>query len=324
MASEFRPSEPSDAPAIAALAQRLLGVAADSPMFSDSHMRWKYWSAQDGTMPRGHVLVRDRAIVAHAGALPLRYRRGQRTFTLLHPFDWMSEPTAIGSGAALLSRLSKLADGLLIVGGSEATRRMVRPLGFRALGEVQLYAASASSASKAASSISIRAVTPETLQSADTSARGPWIGVDRQPTWLRACLSCPATRMLLLAVSRDGHPLGEFLLAHAPAQARIVGFWPASPEPGDRAALVRAAHAYASAEGGHAEIVAMANAPHEAHPLEAAGFHSTGSVPMFVLARPGTLLDDDQLAFQMLDSDFGFLHDGAPRPWLGAPASGAQ
>ena len=189
MPSEFRPTLPGDGPKLARLAQRLLGVAPDSPMFSEHQMRWKYWSTpSDAGLPRGYVLVRDGVIVAHAAVLPLRYRAGGGAFTLLHPFDWMSEPSAIGSGAALLSRLAKLADGLLIVGGSETTRRMVGPLGFRASGEVSLYAAPA--LPSPATPSRLRPLAPDALPG--PSETPPTWSVERQPAWLEACRRCPA------------------------------------------------------------------------------------------------------------------------------------
>ena len=314
MPSEFRPTTTSDGPELRALAQRLLGVAPDSPMFDERHMRWKYWSAGDDGCPRGYVLVRNGAIVAHAGVLPLRFRAPARSVTLLHPFDWMSEPSAIGSGAALLSRLSKQADGLLIVGGSEATRRMVRPLGFRSFGEVQLYATPAATPARAGAS-ETRPLAPAALPRSP-SAPGPWLDVERPPSWLGACLTCPALSMELSSVTRDGRSLGELMLAFAPRQARVAAFWSRSGEPSERAALLLAARELASTRADVDEVVCMANAPHDRRALEDAGFQAVGSVPMFVLAAASTIADADRLSFHMIDGDLAFLHDGQPRSWL--------
>ena len=323
MPSEFRPTRPSDGAELRALAERLLGVAPDSPMFEERHMRWKYWGGGDDSCPRGYVLVRDGAIVAHAGVLPLRCRTPAGPATLLHPFDWMSEPSAIGSGAALLSRLNKLADGLLIVGGSAMTQRMARPLGFRAFGEVQLYAAAAASRSPEpgpkAASYEIRLIAPTALP----RPLGPapsCLGFERSASWLSACLACPALPMELVSVSRDGHALGELMLAFAPGQARVAAFWPRASDPAQRAALLVAARQLAAARAGVDEIVCMANAPDDRRALDAAGFRAVGAVPMFVLAAASMIGDGDWLAFHMLDGDLAFLHDGHPRPWL--PASG--
>jgi hypothetical protein len=316
MPSEFRPTKPSDGPEVRALAQRLLGVAVDSPMFEERHMRWKYWSAEDDACPRGYVLVRDGAIVAHAGVLPLRYRAPGRSVTLLHPFDWMSEPSAIGSGAALLARLSKLADGLLIVGGSEMTRRMVRPLGFRPLGEVGSYATAAAPTPDALACEAQR-IAPAAVVRPEPPAS--WLDVETPSAWLSACSSCPALPMELYRVSQAGQTLGDLMLAFAPGQARIAAFWPRSGEPSQRAALLSAARQLAAARSGVEEVVCMANAPQDRRALEDAGFGAVGSVPMFVLAPASALEGAAGLAFQMLDGDLAFLHDGQRRPWLPEP-----
>jgi hypothetical protein len=319
MRSEFRATQPSDAPALAALARRLLGVAPDGPMFSGRQMRWKYWSAPAPDVgPRGYVLVRDEAIVAHAGVLPLRFRAGSRALTLLHPFDWMSEPSAIGSGAALLQRLRKLADGLLIVGGSEPTRRMVRPLGFRPFGDVHLYAAPATASRGPCCSLS--PLEPEALQGEPAQAGSPWLEVERHPAWLRACLTCPETPMALYAAHDGERPLGELLLAHAPGQLRIAAQWSRSGEPADRALMLHTARSQAAEHAGVGEIACMANTPRDRLALEAAGFHAHDAVPMFVLASRATVGDGEALSFQMIDGDLAFLHHGKPQPWLPSPS----
>ena len=319
MPSEFRPTEPNDGPRLVELAQRLLGVAPESPMFSERHMRWKYWlpASPDDASPRGYVLVRDGAIVAHAAALPLRYHARGRSFTLLHPFDWMSEPSAIGSGAALLQRLSKLADGLLIVGGSETTRRMVRPLGFRGFGDVHMYAAPATPRPSAPPH-RVHPIAPDALAGAPPGGPSPWLSAERRAEWLRACLDCPATPMALLSAGDAARSFGELVLAFAPGQARIAAFWPASARPEERAALLRIARRHAAERSDTDEVVCMANAPHDRAALEDAGFQAVGSVPMFVLAPSSVLSDDDRLGFQMLDGDLAFLHHGEPWPWLPA------
>jgi hypothetical protein len=226
----------------------------------------------------------------------------------------MSEPSAIGSGAAQLSRLGKLADGLMIVGGSEMTRRMVRPLGFRAFGEVPLYAVATASAPPSAA-CEAHPITPELIP-APPNPTAPWLDFERPASWLRACLTCPAIAMDLCSVRCDGQTVGEVLLAFAPGQARIAAFWPRSSEPSARAALLVAARQLAAQRTGIDEVACMANAPDDRRALEDAGFRAVGSVPMFVLAPLSSIPEAARLSFHMLDGDFAFLHDGRPRPWL--------
>jgi hypothetical protein len=334
MPSEFRPTTPSDGPLLVALAQRLLGVSVGSPMFAAAHLHWKYWAPwRHASLARSHVLVRDGHIVAHAGVLPLTCRVRGRVFTLLHPFDWMSEPSAIGSGAALLQRLARLADGLVIVGGSAMTQRMVGPLGFRAVGEVTRYAASAALPATfdgAASApfvgleedVVIRLTArPESPDGEGLELPEPWLSFARTPERLQDYQDCPAAPMAVYSAwrarSSDGKTelrLGGFVLAFAPEQARIVAFWSASRTREDETLLARLAYQQARRHPGVNEVVTMANAPMDQRALVAAGFQPAGTVPMFLLARE--LGGDARLSFQMLDGDVGFLHRGAPDPWL--------
>lgn len=325
MPSLFRPTSPSDEAELVALAERLLGVEPGNPMFGSAHLRWKYWAHWRGSgLARSHVLVRDGRIVAHAGVLPLACREAGRTITFLHPFDWMSEPSAIGSGAALLQRLSRLADGLLIVGGSAMTQRMVRPLGFRALGDVIRYAATAAPEGAAEElarlarqeGLSLSRGIPATQRDCEgRPEEGPWLAILRTPERLEDYLGCPAAPMSVHTVRRGATLLGGFVLALAPGQARIAAHWTAEGRPEDDLSLLRIARSQAARHAGVDEVVCMANAPAEQRALVAAGFASAGSVPMFLLS-PSIVDAEVRVSFQMLDGDVAFLHHGGPQPWL--------
>jgi hypothetical protein len=306
------------------MAERLLGVAPGNPMFATPHLAWKYWAPwRSSASFRSYVLVRDGRIVAHAGALPLACRVGVSTLSLLHPFDWMSEPSAIGSGAALLQRLSKLADGLLIVGGSEMTRRMVLPLGFRAFPGVTLFAspvetdatASSLASKQAPTSLPSRLVAPTLEDCTGIEPPVPWLTTLRTPERIQDYLSCPAVATTVYGVHSAGRRSGGFVLTLAPGQARIAALW-AARDPQHLPAVIHAARGVASRQPGITEVVCMANLPIECDALTAAGFRDVGSVPMFLLDTARCLGQGAQLSFQMLDGDVGFLHHGTPQPWL--------
>lgn len=323
MSSEFRPSSPADAAQIAALAQQVLGVAPDNPMFSSEHLRWKYWQPwSDGRVARSYVMARDGQIVAHVGVLPLQTRVGSDLFTLLHPFDWASVASSIGAGAALLRRVAALADGMIIVGGSTMTQRMAKPLGFRLGGDVARYAWHVPPGGDAAARARLATIDPgyqvrrveAPLRPDQNATPSGWLRFGRSPARLSTLASCPAVEAELHVVSKDGTDLGEFQLVFAPFEARIAAFWCYSDLERDAAPLLRATRATAMAHGGVEEVVCMSNLVEECRALELAGFHPCPSVPMFVLAPrlPATT----QLAFQMLDGDVAFLHNGARQHWL--------
>jgi hypothetical protein len=327
VSSEFRASNPADGQQIAALAQRVLGVAPSNPMFTPEHMHWKYWRPwPDWSGARSFVLTRNGQIVAHAGVLPLVTSGGADGLTLLHPFDWASEPSSIGAGAALLKRIAGLAEGLLIVGGSAATQRMAKPLGFRSTGEVACFAwrvpreglGARDPGTTERERLSTRRLTAQENAGSDSSftPRG-WLRFRRPADGLGALASCPAVACESHAVWLDGAALGGFVLALAPFQARIAGFWCRSDRERDLVALLQAAREQASAHPQVEEVACMTNLPAECRALSAAGFQASPSVPMFVLAPESRLAASTQLAFQMLDGDVAFLHNGARQPWLG-------
>lgn len=289
-------------------------------MFAAPHLHWRYWSRWGATsLARSHVLVKNHRIIAHAGALPLTCRAGGRALTLLHPFDWMSDPEAIGSGARLLLELARLVDGLIIVGGSEMTQRIAAPLGFRTLGEVSRYAAplSPGAALDRDPNISI-SLTPRPSEEdcRGTDPVAPWLAFDRTPERLADYLSCPTAAMAVYTVWRRDERLGGFLMSFVPGQARVAASWSTSSRDHDRVLLARLARGQAKEHPGVDEVVCMTNDLAEQRALLAAGFELEGSVPLFLRTSARELDGEAQLRFQMLDGDVAFLHHGVPQPWL--------
>jgi hypothetical protein len=318
MASTFRPSTPADAPQIAALCRRILDVPPHSPMFSAEHMDWKYWqpwASWPGS--RSYVLAREGRIVAHVAVLPLGVERGPLRATLLHPFDWASEPEAIGSGATLLQRLAALADGLLIVGGSTLTRRMAAPLGFRQLGMVERFVLGADVTVKGASELAAGGVWSTRAVAAQQVAlpSAPRAGFERTAELLGAHERCPVAPARIFAAYERGVPRGGFVLSEAPGQVRISALWGLSPEP-EGVPLVQLACAAARAGGRPLEVVCMANAPPQVQALGRVGFARCEPVPLFLRASAELGETVATLGFQMLDGDVAFLHHGLPETWV--------
>lgn len=321
MSSEFRPSTPADADAITALCQRALSVPEGSPMFSPPHLRWKYWepwAAWAGS--RSYVLTREDRIVAHAAVLPLGFRGHARSFTLLHLLDWASEPAAVGSSVSVLKRISALADGLLIVGGSATTQRMVGPLGFRRLGEVRRYSRSLKDvpALDVAAPLGeyqlfpLRADTPP-IPDVPTGTDVFWS--HRSPAALLDLMRCPAAKIQGHVVVKHGRAVGGFVLVFVPFQNRIAALWSASDSVDDWTSMLRLAERETRAQSACDETVCMTTSHAQAEALEARGFVARGGVPMFVLAPRESMPDDARLAFQMIDGDVAFLHHATPQPW---------
>ena len=308
--AEFRPSTPADGAAIAALCRRVLSVPDGSPMFTAEHMQWKYWDAWPGwSGSRSFVLTRDDRLIAHGAVVPLAFTREGCEHRLVALFDWASEPDAIGSGAALLKRIAGLADGMIMVGGSAMTRRMVGPLGFRRLGEVTRHAC-ASTPPAPAGWTSTRVDSPPPFLPGSTRERILF----HRPA-LRHLLRCPVAATEYHEVSRGGVTAGSFLLSFTPAQAKIADLWCASSELDHWIAIASVARK-AGARPGVDEVACLASEPLQREALARAGFLACGSDPLFALAPPELVPDGATMRVQMLEGDYAFLHHGVPLPWL--------
>jgi hypothetical protein len=319
VSAEFRPSTPADAAEIAALCRRVLAVPAGSPAFAAELMQWKYWTSwPDWPGSRSYVLTRDGRVVAHGAVWPLLFDRGGRRFTLLNFFDWAAEPTALGSGAALVKRLAALADGMVVAGGSDITRRMARPLGFRRFGERIAYARPAAARPEPElgdHSVERMDLIPDAECPRRDSPASGQLEFHRSAAALRELLRCPVAPMEYHVVSRSGSRIGSFLLAHAPAQMRIAGLWPDSDEAGDLRALVELAARQAALRPDVAEVAYLSTTSREALALAGAGFRACGTEPLSILVAPEVIADPTSIRFQMIDSDAAFLHHGAPVRW---------
>jgi hypothetical protein len=287
-------------------------------MFSPEQMSWKYWSTPiDWAGSRSYVLAAGSSLLAHAAVRPLRFSIDGRSRTLLHLFDWAAEPAALGSGAALLRRITSLADGLVILGGSPATRAMVRPLGFRSLPEVARYGVPAQAPqSPVGEAYALEppgtAIDPSLLHRASSSEI---IVFERSAEAVRELLRCPVLETEYRVVSRRGRPIGFFLLAAAPGQARIVEAWSISTELPDWVALLQLARERAAERAGLLEVVCLASVELEQQALLRAGFSRCGTLPLHLLAAADVVSGQARIRFQMMDGDIAFLHHGTPERW---------
>jgi hypothetical protein len=249
-------------------------------------------------------------------AIPVTYRRGSETWTLLHPLDWAASTEVVGAGAMLFSRLSKLADGLLVVGGSAVTQRMLGPLGFRRLPEVGRFAAPPCADPPVG--VVLRALDPGEVPSLE-DVFSPGLVAVRSPALHAFWAECPALHATVArAVLGAGALLGGFLLGLVPGQARILDLWCGSRDPADWARVLGAARFEAGRHPGAAEVAMLANTALEQDALLRAGFERRGGVPMHVLSPRLKPLADLGLRFQLLDGDAAFLHRGTRESWLGA------
>jgi hypothetical protein len=128
-------------------------------------------------------------------------------------------------------------------------------------------------------------------------------------------LRCPSTPMELYSAHGNGRPRGYFLLAFAPAQARIVDCWIDSDELADWSALVQLAVEQAKAHAKMAEVVSVCSDPLLGAALLKSGFRVRQAAPMWLRATTGVARPDVSIRFLMADNDAAFLHNGRSILW---------
>ena len=344
----FRPSTAADEPAIAALLRDSLGLAPGHPMAEPNHLRWKYWEPHaNWAGSRSYVYLRDDQIVAHGAIIPNACLWREHRINALHVIDWVAKPESGGSGVALMKQIGKLTDVMIGVGGSEMTQQILPMIGFKECGtSVERYARpvrpllrlqipeyrswrlapqvvrgvfwTLTAPSRRATEWGVRRILADQLAAASPIWPRPKLGTtvfERSSASMSYLLRCPATPMELYSVHSDGRLRGYFLLAFAPAQARVVDCWIDSDELTAWSTMVQLAVEQAKTHLDVAEVVSMCSDPLLAAALIECGFHKRHAVPMWLRAASGVVRPDVRIRFLMADSDEAFLHNGRNNLW---------
>jgi hypothetical protein len=345
MKSEFRATSPEDRGAVTQLMLDVFGMPADHPMLDPRMQHWRYWDKHPlWSGARGYALFKQGEIVAHGAAVPLSWRRGNAVLKAFHLIDWVSKPGAVGAGVAVFRRMAKLADAVLIVGGSDDTRKIVGPLGFKSAGEIKRFARpirpfrhtsidsdgalrtiarvarravwSLSAASVDVGGWTRRQVSPDELLAAVASGElfGTSVFEHTRPL-LSHLLECPLSPMKLYAVEHSGRPQGYFLLSIVPGQARIATSFLNSTNAADWTVLFELAARAALDHPDVSEVVSMTNHPMLVEALRGAAFHARGAQPMNFWFTDRAQTVEEHTAFSMIDSDAAYLHDGRVKLW---------
>ena len=346
MKSQFRATSPEDAPAVAVFLQRIFRVDASLPLTSAGNLHWKSWEPRaDWPGSRGFVMTRDNDIVAHGTVVPLTCADGDRRLKMVHLIDWAADPKSVGAGVTLLKQIAQGLDGVLVVGGSEMTQKVLPALGFKPSGEVTNFvrplrplrraagqAPSARLAAQVARSAlwsfqapsistkgwSARRIQPEQLSSERIPWPRPARGVavfERTPESVAYLLQCPVAPMEFYAVENGGAVRGYLLLAHAPGQIRIADFFVNSEADADWRVLIQLAVKQAGGDRDAAEIVSVASDPIARRALTDCGFHPRAAFEARVMMAKGVDPPTLPLRIQMCDSDAAYLHANRAEYW---------
>jgi len=348
VSANFRSSTAADEPAIAALLRESLGLAPGHPMAEPTHLHWKYWEPHTNWAgSRSYVYLQDGQVVAHGAVIPNVCLWREQRIKALHVIDWAAKPESGGSGVALMKQIGKLADVIFAVGGSELTQQILPMIGFKECGTtVKRYARpvrpllrlvnpeyrswrlapqvmrgvlwTLTAPSRLGAEWSTHRILADQLAAASIIWPRPKLGTtvfERSSASMSYMLRCPATPMELYSVHRHGRLRGYFLLAFAPAQARIVDCWIDSDELSEWHATVQLAVGQAKAHVHVAEVVSMCSDPLLEAALVECGFHMRHTTPMWLRAASGVARPDATIRFLMADNDEAFLHNGRSSLW---------
>jgi hypothetical protein len=345
--SQFRVTSPQDAAAVSAFLQRIFRMGPEHPGADPRHMRWKYWDEwPDWPESRGYVLTQAEEIVAHAAVVPLTCLWEDRKLKVIRLIDWGAQAKSVGSGAALLKRVGRMADAVLAVGGTEMTLKIFPALGAKKFGMAHLYARPLRPLRRllgernagwrvaprvargllwrlqAPSSVPLgwaaRRITADQLVSNAFPRPTPRPGMavfERSAASLNYYLRCPSVPIELYAVEKSGLPRGYFLLAFIHRQVRIVESWVDSSDGEDWRALHLLAVQQARQHPDAVEVATMGSDPITRQSLVECGFHHRGGWEMYLLDSSKQGLPGAELRVQMLEGDAAYWHDGSGGLW---------
>ncbi|MGH8201355.1 MAG: hypothetical protein ACREVO_13505 [Steroidobacteraceae bacterium] len=317
------------------------------PHSDPRHLHWKYWQERsDWSGSRSFVLTNGPDLLAHVAVVPGAILYDGTRARVIHMIDWAARREAVGAGTRLAKHIAATSDFTLATGGSRHSLRIQPRMGYVDCGTIAGYARTLSplgilgrpSASRwkllprMARSLFWSLATPRTHMAGwqvrriesdeiqQTSLPLPTqmaarVVFERSPVLLRHALACPMLPTELYGLEKDRRIGGYFLLSYAPGQARVADMWLASDDPADWRALIHAAVHRARSKKGLAELIVWSSDPTTSRILLDCGFHERLSLPISLLASPGTSLPRDIMRVQMLDSDAFYLHIGGDELW---------
>jgi len=341
MKYSFRETSPEDSPAVAEFLQGIFSSPPGAPLTEPGHLYWKSWADAPGWQgSRGYIFENAGRIVAHGTVMPLPCADStERLLRIVHVIDWAGEPKAVGSGVNLMKRIFQMCDGILAVGGSQMTQKILPMVGFRTCAQMTRFALplrplqriagqkmSARTIAQFGRSVlwsmqapsmrvpgwSAERISPAGLAAFPSAWPRPTAGVtqfERSQASFEYLLGCPITPFELFAVSNSSGVCGYFLLAYTPGQVRIADLHIDSMQPDDWTSLVKLAVTQARRRQDAAEVMSIASDDLTRQALERCGFHSREDVTVRILCRH-TDFPLGAMRLRMIDNDAAYLHRG--------------
>lgn len=345
MKSSLRPTSIDDLPALRQFLAGAFDVELDAPFLNPTVMAWKYWDRRDDCAgPRGYVLEKEGAIVAHAGIWPMTFSDGANAVRGIHMIDWASAKESPGAGLALVQKLAAMFDFIYAIGGSEMTRKVLPAFGFveytmewkgmRPLRPMQQILTHQYRNWKLAPRLArnwlwartkgqsphrnwktIEIQPKEISQELYTAEMAGAEFSMRPPAFFEYLLRSPVARFGLYGIVDGRERMGHFAISLLRGQARIAGVWLRNPGQDDWAAAYFLAQEAALRLKGANEIVVVGCEGYSHEAAVQAGFRVLQGSPVYVLNKKKKLQLSPEFQFQLSDNDAAFLDSGTASYW---------
>jgi hypothetical protein len=345
--SDFHPSEESGLSRVASFLEGIFGVPAGSPLTGLDFLRWKYFEPrQDWAGPRSYVLESGGSIRAHGAIWPSTLITPAGRHTAFNFIDWAAEASRTGAGVALLQKMSRLAEVVIVLGGSAQARKILPVAGFKKSSSIRYFARPLRPVAQLAGSwrwnwkaparvgrnVWLRLVPPirpmpgwsldpagprelsELFRARDEDPAGG-ARFARSAELIDYYLQCPIVRSQAFVLRRGQQSRGYAVITQAGRQARIVDAWVASDGLEEWRALFGLCLLGALESGQAYELATLTSSEPAGAALEASGFAARGSEALMWFNRSGLDLTAMPVRLQMLDCDASFVHEGTAQFW---------
>jgi hypothetical protein len=345
--SNFCPTEERRLSGVASFLQAVFSTSASSPLTALDFLSWKYFAPRpDWTGPRSYLLDSGGSITAHGAVWPLTLITPTGRHTAFNFIDWAAEASRPGAGVALLQQMSRLAEVVIVLGGSAMAQKILPVAGFKTSSLVRYFARPLRPVAQLARSWrwnwkaparvgrnvllrlappirtvpgwSLDPIHPQELSEmlgARDQGSGGGARFARSPELIEYYLQCPIVRSQPYVLRRGQQGRGYCVITHAMHQARIVDAWVASDGLEEWRALFGLCLLRALESRQVCEIATFTSSESAAAALEASGFLPRGTQPLMFFSRSGLDLAGMPVYIQMLDCDASFRHEGTAQFW---------
>jgi hypothetical protein len=286
-------------------------------------------------------------IVAHVGVWPVQLSTIRGRVQCVHLIDWAAGRANAGAGTAVYLAGQSLAPVSLVIGGSSEARRILPKMGFRAVGELKIYARPL----RIWRQFLERRGCPLPRRTALLLRNAGWrlkAGLAAFPPWstsgqaelseaqvkpflegappditvsycdaasMNYLLACPSVPVTVRSAMEQGEPRALFVLAQPGAQLRVADIRLAAEPPEAWESAYSTVLRLASGMAHVHEVVAGSTTPVTDAALEANGFHVTAAKPLWIRDGGRVLNGCEPFRLQLADSD-GFLIYDPEEPYL--------